>query len=47
GGQSAQKGCQRLIRGGYEMELGGCTSFSVQPGDRVIIETPGGGGYGY
>ncbi len=47
GGQSAQKGRQRLIRGGLEMELEGCASFPVKPGDRVIVETPGGGGFGY
>jgi 5-oxoprolinase (ATP-hydrolysing) len=46
GGQSAQKGRQRLIRGGLEMELEGCASFPVKPGDRVIVETPGGGGFG-
>jgi 5-oxoprolinase (ATP-hydrolysing) len=46
GGSSAQKGRQRLVRGGLEMELEGCASFPVQPGDRVILETPGGGGCG-
>lgn len=44
GGQSGQKGQQRLLRDGIETKLEGCTSFDVQPGDRVIIETPGGGG---
>jgi 5-oxoprolinase (ATP-hydrolysing) len=34
------------MRGGQEIELEGCTSFDVQPGDRVILETPGGGGFG-
>jgi 5-oxoprolinase (ATP-hydrolysing) len=46
GGSSAQKGRQRLMRGGQEMELDGCASFPVEPGDRVILETPGGGGFG-
>jgi 5-oxoprolinase (ATP-hydrolysing) len=46
GGSSAQKGRQRLMRGGLEVELEGCASFDVQPGDRVILETPGGGGFG-
>jgi N-methylhydantoinase B/oxoprolinase/acetone carboxylase alpha subunit len=26
--------------------LEGCTSFPVKPGDRVVIETPGGGALG-
>ena len=46
GGSSAQKGRQRLMRGGQEIGLEGCASFEVQPGDRVILETPGGGGFG-
>lgn len=46
GGSSAQKGRQRLMRGGLEVELEGCASFPVEPGDRVILETPGGGGFG-
>lgn len=46
GGHAAQKGRQRLVRGGLEMELEGCASFPVLPGDRVILETPGGGGCG-
>lgn len=44
GGSPGQKGQQRLLRGGLETLLEGCTSFDVQAGDRVIIETPGGGG---
>jgi 5-oxoprolinase (ATP-hydrolysing) len=46
GGSSAQKGRQRLMRGGLEAVLEGCASIEVQPGDRVILETPGGGGFG-
>jgi len=46
GGSSAQKGRQLLMRGDLEMELDGCASFAVEPGDRVILETPGGGGFG-
>lgn len=46
GGHAAQKGRQHLVRGGLEMKLEGCASFPVQPGDRVILETPGGGGCG-
>ncbi len=46
GGHSGQKGQQRLVRDGIETVLEGCTSFDVLAGDRVIIETPGGGGFG-
>ncbi len=46
GGQSGQKGQQRLLRAGIETVLEGCTSFDVLAGDRVVIETPGGGGFG-
>ena len=45
-GHEGQKGRQRLLRDGTETELEGCTSFAVHAGDRVILETPGGGGYG-
>lgn len=46
GGNEGQKGRQRLLRDGVETELDGCISFAVHAGDRVILETPGGGGYG-
>ncbi|KLO29561.1 hydantoinase B/oxoprolinase family protein [Mycobacterium haemophilum] len=31
---------------GNTVELAGCDSTEVQPGDTLVIETPGGGGYG-
>jgi 5-oxoprolinase (ATP-hydrolysing) len=31
---------------GNTVELAGCDSIEVQPGDTLVIETPGGGGYG-
>ncbi|MBX7430627.1 hydantoinase B/oxoprolinase family protein [Mycobacterium sp. Y57] len=31
---------------GDTVELAGCDSTEVQPGDTLVIETPGGGGYG-
>jgi 5-oxoprolinase (ATP-hydrolysing) len=46
GGLPGQTGQQRLVRDGVESRLEGCTSFDVLPGDRVIIETPGAGGWG-
>ncbi len=45
-GHEGQKGRQRLLRDGTETELKGCASFDVRLGDRVRLETPGGGGYG-
>lgn len=48
GGESGALGRNRLRRSGSsdEIDLGGCTSIEVKPGDVLIIETPGGGGYG-
>ncbi|HBJ86014.1 MAG TPA: hypothetical protein DDZ88_19530 [Verrucomicrobiales bacterium] len=46
GGQNGQCGRQTLVRGGHGTQLEGCTTFEAQAGDRVIIETPGGGGWG-
>jgi 5-oxoprolinase (ATP-hydrolysing) len=47
GGGDALPGRQRLIAAsGAARELPGCFSVTVQPGDAIEIETPGGGGYG-
>jgi 5-oxoprolinase (ATP-hydrolysing) len=46
GGQPGQRGQQCLRRNGIETALQGSLSFEVQPGDHLIIETPGGGGWG-
>lgn len=46
GGASGKTGRQLLLRGRESSELEGCTTFKAQAGDRVIIETPGGGGWG-
>ncbi len=47
GGGPAQPGSQRLITADGEVKkLDGCFSITVQPGDAVEIETPGGGGFG-
>ncbi|WP_395745743.1 hydantoinase B/oxoprolinase family protein [Prosthecobacter sp.] len=45
GGKAGQTGRQTLLRKGHATPLDGCTSFAVQCGDRVVMETPGGGGY--
>jgi 5-oxoprolinase (ATP-hydrolysing) len=46
GGEPGAKGCQRLVRNGTETLLPGATSLQVLPGDRILLETPGGGGWG-
>ncbi|TXD38641.1 hydantoinase B/oxoprolinase family protein [Lujinxingia vulgaris] len=48
GGAPGARGSTRLIRarGGQEERLEGKISVEVEAGDRLIIETPGGGGYG-
>jgi 5-oxoprolinase (ATP-hydrolysing) len=46
GGSPAKAGRQFLIRrDGQVILLGGKINLNVQPGDRIILETPGGGGY--
>ncbi|CNL71166.1 Putative 5-oxoprolinase OplA (5-oxo-l-prolinase) (pyroglutamase) (5-opase) [Mycobacterium tuberculosis] len=34
------------VADGSTVELAGCGSTHVEPGDTLVIETPGGGGYG-
>lgn len=47
GGEPGQPGAQRIVRaGGAIVELGPIAACEVGPGDRLILETPGGGGYG-
>ncbi|MBI1199313.1 MAG: 5-oxoprolinase [Phenylobacterium sp.] len=47
GGGDGRPGRQRLIAAsGAASELSGCFSVTVQPGDAIEIETPGGGGFG-
>ncbi len=46
GGAPGAKGRNRLLRGQDVVELGGKWTGQVQPGDRILIETPGGGGWG-
>jgi N-methylhydantoinase B len=45
-GQAGQRGCNRLLRGGEETLLAGKTNFRALPGDKLVIESPGGGGWG-
>jgi 5-oxoprolinase (ATP-hydrolysing) len=47
GGQPGKKGRQYVIEvSGKKIALGGMDSASVAGGDRLVIETPGGGGFG-
>ncbi len=46
GGAEGQPGRQTLIRDGSWTELPGCVSFAARIGDRLRLETPGGGGWG-
>jgi len=47
GGEPGQTGRQRLIRAsGETIELAPIDGCEAEPGDRLILETPGGGGWG-
>lgn len=47
GGQPGERGRQRLVRAtGETEELASIDGREVGPGDRLILETPGGGGWG-
>ncbi|MEX2601245.1 MAG: hydantoinase B/oxoprolinase family protein [Balneolaceae bacterium] len=47
GGEPGQCGSQRILRAdGTETALNWRDGAKMQPGDRFILETPGGGGYG-
>ena len=46
GGGPAQPGRAVHIRDGSERELPACAAIELQSGDRVRVETPGGGGFG-
>jgi 5-oxoprolinase (ATP-hydrolysing) len=48
GGEPGAAGENLLIRqNGTEERLGHFASAEVLPGDRIVIRTPGGGGFGY
>jgi len=46
GGRPGACGEDWLIRGGERTRLAGKTTFAVEPGDRLLVLTPGGGGWG-
>lgn len=43
---SGRKGENLLIRRGKSGKIAGKTNLAAMPGDRLIIKTPGGGGWG-
>jgi len=47
GGEKGNLGRNRKKQAGVEKDIPGKCSFSVEVGDELIIETPGGGGYGH
>jgi 5-oxoprolinase (ATP-hydrolysing) len=47
GGQPGELGRNRVVKSdGTSIELGGCDLAEISPGDALVIETPGGGGFG-
>ncbi|HKA28217.1 MAG TPA: hydantoinase B/oxoprolinase family protein [Candidatus Binatia bacterium] len=46
GGGPGARGRDWLVQGGRRRRLPGKTTLRVRPGDRVCVETPGGGGFG-
>ncbi len=47
GGEPGLAGCQRLVRASGEVvELDGIAQAEAEAGDRLVLETPGGGGWG-
>jgi N-methylhydantoinase B/oxoprolinase/acetone carboxylase alpha subunit len=46
GGEAGTRGVNHRIREGEDALIGGKWSGQALPGDRFVIETPGGGGWG-
>ena len=46
GGREGRPGRDSIVRGGRARRIGAKGSWELRPGDRVRIETPGGGGHG-
>jgi 5-oxoprolinase (ATP-hydrolysing) len=48
GGEAGKPGCQKIIRkNGEEIQLDSIQNINLEAGDKFIIETPGGGGFGH
>jgi 5-oxoprolinase (ATP-hydrolysing) len=47
GGESGKPGCQKIIKkNGEKIELDSIQNINLEAGDKFVIETPGGGGFG-
>lgn len=46
GGEPGREGCNRVVKGKEETVIGGKCAIQLDAGDRLIVETPGGGGWG-
>jgi len=46
GGEGGRPGRDSLVRGNKTLKLDAKGSRDLKPGDRVRVETPGGGGWG-
>lgn len=46
GGGAGRPGRDWLVRGGRRRRLPGKVALTLRPGDRLLVETPGGGGFG-
>ena len=46
GGAAGKAGRNYIEKNGIIEELGSKATVEIQPGDTLVIETPGGGGYG-
>ena len=46
GGQGGHVGRNRWLHRGQTRDMHGKSTFQAEPGDRLIVETPGGGGWG-
>ncbi len=46
GGEAGAPGVNWLVRDGEERTIGGKATAQMRAGDRLIVETPGGGGWG-
>ncbi|HUO06071.1 MAG TPA: hydantoinase B/oxoprolinase family protein [Candidatus Binataceae bacterium] len=46
GGGDGAKGANFIVGGGRRMKLPGKSNLNLRPGERIRIETPGGGGFG-
>lgn len=46
GGRSGKPGRDGVVHNGVETPIPGKTSLRLAPGDRIVVRTPGGGGFG-